>query len=1044
MKKRLLVSFPLLFCFFCGISQKIHVSGVVRSAKDSSLLQSVSVLVKGSNKGTTTNATGGFSIEAQKNSVLSFSSVGYMLQELPVESRATLTVFLTPDDKSQLGEVVVTTALGIKKQQKALGYAVQEVSGESLEKVKAPTVTSELTGKVAGLDIQNTSDLFQNPTILLRGVTPLIVIDGIPDPSADPFKLSADDIESVTVLKGTAAGALYGSMGINGAIIYTTKKGKKKRLSVDVNSSTQFQTGYTVVPKVQTQYGDGDNGVYGYVDGSGSGSEGGGWVWGPKLNQKVAGTPSGYLELPQYNSPYDANQLYTVTLPNGQSVSSHYQPIPWISRGANNIKNFFQTGILSTNSVSVSAGSDRGSFRMSASNIFQRGMVPNTGVENPSFTVGGNYALSSKLTVDTKLSFNRQFSNNYPTVGYGPPNILYNLILWIGPDIDIRDLKNYWIPGQQGLQQRNYNLSWYNNPYFIANQLLNGYRKSSTFGEATLDYQFTPELSLKFRNGFNEYGLNQDYQEPYSYIAYSYISKGNYSVTETNYFDINSDLILNYKHRFSDRLGISVTAGGSNAYTNYKSDYVTTDGLTIPGFYNLGNSTNPLKASNILNESRLESVYGMIDVEALKFLYLSLTGRSDKTSSLPLAHNNYFYPSAGISAVLSDVLKLPTFISFLKARASVAQVNAGASPYQYLTTYTIGSKWNNVPSLSYPTTANSPGLTPFTKLTQEYGLVFGFLKNRINIDATYFQNKEFNNIANVAQSQASGITSVLENANVYTRRGWEFVISGSPIRTKDFKWETGINFANNHVWLKTATFGTDGYLGSIKQGQRIDKVFIDNSQTPNGTPIYSSNGFEAYDPYNHSMGNSDPAWIYGWQNTFSYKGFSLNISFDGRLGGLIYSTTNQKMWWGGTSPGTVNKYRDDANNGNSTYVGSGVVVASGNVTYDSHGNILTDDRKYAPNTTAVNYISFMQTTSGDMFNHYFYYSDTYLKLRELAITYTLPARFTRKVFTSATVSLIGNNLFILSKLPNVDPDAAADNLQTPSIRSLGVNFNFKF
>lgn len=1007
-------------------------------------MQSVSVLVKGINKGTTTNATGGFSIEVKKNGVLSFSSVGYLQQDIAVEGRTTLTVFLSTDDKTQLGEVVVTTALGIKKQQKALGYAVQEVSGESLEKVKAPTVASELTGKVAGLDVQNTSDLFQNPTILLRGVTPLIVIDGVPDPSADPFKLSADDIESVTVLKGTAAGALYGSMGINGAIIYTTKKGKKKRLSVDVNSSTQFQTGYTVVPKVQTQYGDGDNGVYAYVDGSGGGSEGGGWVWGPKLNQKVAGTASGYLELPQYNSPYDANQLYTVTLPNGQTVTSHYKPIPWVSRGADNIKNFFRTGILSTNSISVSAGSDRGSFRMSASNIYQRGMVPNTGVENPSFTIGGNYALSSKFTVDTKLSFNRQFSNNYPTVGYGPPNILYNLILWIGPDIDIRDLKNYWMPGQEGLQQRNYNLSWYNNPYFVANQLLNGYRKTSTFGEATLDYQFTPDLSLKFRNGFNEYGVNQDYKEPYSYIAYSYISQGNYSVTETNYFDITSDLILNYKHRFSDRLGINLTAGASNAYTNYKSDYVTTDGLTIPSFYNLGNSINPLKASNTLNESRLESVYGMVDVEALKFIYLSLTGRTDKTSTLPQAHNAYFYPSAGISAVLSDVLRLPKYISFLKARASVAQVNAGASPYQYLTTYNIGAKWNSVPSLSYPTTANAPSLTPFTKLTQEYGLVFGFLKNRINIDATYFQNKEYNNISNVTQSQASGITSVLENANVYTRKGWEFVISGSPISTKDFKWETGINFSNNHVWLKTATFTTDGYLGSIKEGQRVDKVFIDNSVTPNGTPIYSSNGYEAYDPYNHSIGNSDPSWIYGWQNTFRYKDFSLSISFDGRLGGLIYSTTNQKMWWGGTSPGTVNKYRDDANNGNSTYVGPGVVVASGNVSYDSHGNITSDTRTYTPNTTAVNYISFMQSTSGDMLNHYFYYSDTYVKLRELAITYALPSRLTRKVFTSATVSIIGDNLFIFSKLPNVDPDAAADNLQTPSIRSLGVNFNFKF
>ncbi len=1041
---RFFLFISLMFCFLYGSAQQIRLSGIVRSAKDSSMLQSVSIQVKGSNKGTTTGATGAFSIEVNKNGILSFSSVGFQPQDIPVSGRSTITVFLMPDDKTQLGEVVVTTALGIKKQEKALGYAVQEVSGESLEKVKAPTVASQLTGKVAGLDIQNTTDLFQNPTILLRGVTPLIVIDGIPDPSADPFKINADDIESVTVLKGTAAGALYGSIGINGAIIYTTKKGKKRKLSVDVNSSTVFQTGYTVVPKVQAQYGDGDNGVYGYVDGSGSGSEGGGWVWGPKLNQKVAGTASGYLELPQYNSPYNPNQLYTVTLPNGQQVSSHYQPIPWVSRGANNIKNFFQTGILSTNSVAISAGSERGSFRMSASNTYQKGMVPNTGVENPSFTVGGNYALSSRLTVDTKLSFNRQFSNNYPTVGYGPPNILYNLILWIGPDIDIRDLKNYWIPGQEGLQQRNYNLSWYNNPYFIANQLLNGYRKTSTFGEATLDYQFTPELSLKFRNGFNEYGLNQDYEEPYSYIAYSYISKGNYSITETNYFDITSDLILNYKHRFSDKLGINITAGGSNAYTNYKSDYVTTDGLTIPGFYNLGNSTNPLKASNNLTESRLESLYGMIDLEALKFLYLSLTGRSDQTSTLPVAHNTYFYPSAGLSAVLSDVLKLPDYISFLKARASIAQVNAGASPYQYLTTYSIGSKWNSIPSLSYPTTANAPGLTPFTKLTQEYGLVFGFLKNRINLDATYFQNKEYNNIANVTQSQASGITSVLENANVYTRRGWEFMISASPIKTKDFRWETGINFANNHVWLKTATFGTDGYLGSIKQGQRIDKVFIDNSVTPNGTPIYSSNGFEAYDPYYHAIGNSDPAWIYGWQNTFSYKNFSLNLSFDGRLGGMIYSTTNQKMWWGGTSPGTVNKYRDDANNGNSTYVGQGVVVTSGAPTYDSHGNIVADNRKYAPNTTAVNYISFMQTTSGDMLNHYFYYSDTYLKLRELAITYTLPARLTRKVFSSATVSLIGSNLFILSKLPNVDPDAAADNLQTPSIRSLGVNFNAKF
>src|SRR6185437_4412165 len=304
MRNRLLLIVLLSFCFLCGYAQKIHVTGIVRSAKDSSLLQSVSVSVKGTNNGTTTGATGVFSIETGRNSIVSFSCVGYVAEDMPVDGRSTLVIYLAPDDKQQLGEVVVTTALGIKKQEKALGYAVQAVSGESLEKVKAPTVAGELTGKVAGLDVQNSTDLFQNPTILLRGVTPLIVIDGIPDPSADPYKLNADDIESVTVLKGTTAGALYGSMGVNGAILYTTKRGKKKRLSADVNSSTVFQTGYTVVPRVQTQYGDGDNGVYAYVDGSGGGAEGGGWVWGPRLDEKVAGTKSGYLELPQYNSPY--------------------------------------------------------------------------------------------------------------------------------------------------------------------------------------------------------------------------------------------------------------------------------------------------------------------------------------------------------------------------------------------------------------------------------------------------------------------------------------------------------------------------------------------------------------------------------------------------------------------------------------------------------------------------------------------------------------------------------------------------------------------
>jgi TonB-linked SusC/RagA family outer membrane protein len=1036
MKRAALSAFLFVVLSSAVFSQTIRVTGAIRSVTDSSALTAVSIMVKGTARGTTTNMAGTYLITVDRNAVLVFSSLGFLSQEVPVNGRTEIDVYLQQGEGNQLSEVVVTTALGIKKQQKVLGYAVQEVNGETMAKTKMPTAIGALTGKVAGLNIFNTTDLFQNPGISLRGRTPLIVIDGIPDPNADPYKLNADDIESITVLKGTAAGALYGALGVNGAILYTTKKGKKGKLTVEVNSSTMFQTGYTVVPKVQTQYGNGDAGKYAYVDGSGNGTEGGGWIWGPKLDQRDPSTPSGFYETTQYNSPVDP-------------VTGNLVPLPWISRGRNNIKNFFRTGILSTNSVSASVGGENGSFRVSASHISQKGVVPNTSVNNSSFSIGGNYMLTSKLSVDAKLTYNREYSDNYPTIGYGPPNILYNLLLWIGPDIDIRDLKDYWVKGKEGLQQKNYNLSWYNNPYFVINELLNGYKRNNSFGQTTFDYQFTKDFSARLRTGFNQFSVDQDIKEPYSYIAYDYISKGNYSTTTASYFDITTDLILNYKHRFSDNFNINVTAGGANAYRNERSIYTTTDGLTIPGYYNMSNSINPIRSTNYLRERRTASVYGMVDIEALRFLYFSFTGRYDKTSTLPVKNNGYFYPSAGISAVLSDALKLPQTISFLKVRASWAKVNTGfigdgSDPYSHLTTYNIGDKWNNTPSLVWPTTAISPNLVPATVLSGEYGLMAGLFNNRITIDATFFRNKDYNNFVNVPQSQSSGITSILKNANVYIRKGWEFVISGVPVKTKAFKWETGFNFSSVHRWLKEATDNPDGYIGNIKEGDRTDRIYIWESRAPDGQAIYNTNGMQAYDPYAQFYGHDDPDWIYGWQNTFTYKNLSLSFSLDGRLGGLIYSTTNQKMWWGGTARGTVNHFRDEANAGQNTYVGPGVVVASGDVEYDSHGNIISDTRKFSPNTTPVNYISFMQTTSGAMLNNYFYYSGSYLKMRELVLTYHLPTKWTGKVFSSASVSLIGNNLFLVAKLPNVDPDAESDNLQTPSMRSLGVNVNLKF
>jgi TonB-linked SusC/RagA family outer membrane protein len=1026
-----------------------NVKGKV-SDENGQVLPGVSVTIKGTTKGTVTDASGNFSIEANPGDVLRFSLLGYISFEVAVNSASDYSIILKQDSKA-LTEVVVT-ALDIKKEKKTLTYALQTVSGETLEKVKTPTAIGGLVGAVAGLDINTNTGFFQNPGITLRGVSPLIVIDGIPDPSADPYKINADDIESITVLKGTAAAALYGSLGINGAILYTTKRGKKGTTDVELNSSTMFQTSFLAAPKVQTVYGDGNQGLYSYVDGSGGGLEGGGWVWGPALNQKNPNTASGYLELPQFNSPYNPNETYTYDLGNGTTATSHYKPLPWISRGANNVANFFGTGVLSNNSIAVTTSGEKGSFRVSAADNYQKGVEPNTSLNNASFSIAGNYKLSSKLTIDGRLNYNRQLTNNLPPTGYGSATLLYNVALWMGTDVDVRDLKNYWVPGQEGLQQRYYNLSYYNNPYFLAYQQLNGYHSDETFGNLSLNYQFTKDLSLKLRSGFNESSVNEDSNYPYSLTGYN--PKGNFSTSQSTHFDITTDFILSYKHTFNKDFNLSALAGASNFFNNDKSLSASTDGLSIPGQYSLNNSVNAITGSNSLLQKQINSLYANLDLEMYNFLYLSGTARRDQTSTLPIANNAFIYPSVGLSAVLSEALKLPEVISFLKVRSTWAQVNTGAisttNPYASLNTYNTGNKFNNVSSLVFPSYYNTPGLVPNTVKSWESGFALGLMKNRLNLDVTYFRNLESNNFQYITPSQTSGYTSLLVNANEFVKKGLEFTLSGTPIKTSNFQWTSTFNFSNNHTSVKKVTYDTYGtgyYSQYLKVGDRLDKLYVSEGQfSADGKLIVGANGYPLNADYSTYMGNSDANWIYGWQNTFKYKNISLSLSIDGRLGGLEYSSINSKMDWGGVGLNTINQYRIDANAGKSTYVVNGVVVTSGSATYDSHGNLLTDTRKYAPNTTPVNYIAFNQSENGNPYvNNYYYYSGTYIKLRTVSLTYTFPQKMLGKAFKSASVSFIGNNLLLFSKYPNADPDNVnANGYETPSYRSIGLNFNLKF
>ncbi len=1033
----------LIFLFLAGSpawSQELTVTGQVK--ENNNPLPGVSILEKGTSKGTTSDATGRFSLTVESPSaVLVFSFIGYKTQEVAVSNRTTFDVEME-EDVTALTEVVVT-ALGVQKDVKSLGYAVQKVEGKAVTKAREPNIMNSLTGKVAGLQIQNQTDLFQDPEILLRGAKPLIVIDGVPSVDGDVWKVNADDIESYNVLKGATASALYGSIGRNGVIMITTKRGGgENALTVEVNSSTMFQPSFIRIPEVQSVYGNGYNGQYAFVDGSGSGLEGGGWIWGPKLNQPDPSTPSGFWETPQFNSAVDPST--------GDLI-----PLPFISRGKDNVENFFRTGVISTNNISVSGGGENGTFRVSAANTYQKGIVPNTQLNNTSFTVSGSYKLSKNLRTDASLTYNRQYTDNFPEVGYGPENYLYNLVLWTGPDIDVRDLRDYWKKGQEDIQQRHYNTSWYNNPYFQAYEFLQGYYKDNIFGQLKLDYTILPGLDLTLRTGFNQYSLNRDWKTPKSYVRYDVFSRGNLELRSDNELNLNTDFIAQYVKEISENFSIRASVGAANRWRTFRRQDQETDGLVIPGFFNLSNSENPLRGSNLLEEEKVNSVYGTLDAELFGGIFLGFTGRNDWVSTLPVKNNSFFYPSVSLAAVLSDFVDLtPYKISFLKLRSSWSRVSDGkiddpddnptaSYPYEHIQAYDPGVNWNNIPSVSYPRILINPDLHPETSDTYEVGLDARFLEGRLGVDLALYRIRDFNNLNIVPISEGTGYTARLENGGEFIRKGIEITLTGTPVKSGVFSWDVVVNWSQYRKYLESV-YGGASRLNNIPVGTRYDQIFgFSYMYTPGGRLVLQDNGFPQNDPYNGFLGYDDPDFIFGFLNTFNYKNFSLTVSADGRIGGKMYSTTNQKMWWGGTHPGTVNQHREAANEGLATYVADGVVVVEGDVEYDSDGKIISDTRVYAPNTTPVNYISWNINTSNAFLNHY--YDASFVKLREVVLTYNFPSALLASTFLKrASISLVGRNLALWSDMPEVDPDPGDDSLQTPSTRSYGFNLNFTF
>lgn len=1049
----------------------ITVKGVVKDSAGAAL-QGATIAEKGTTNSVVADSKGAFSIVVKEAATLVVSYVGFESREIAAAAEIGH-VTLGRLDKGSV-EVVVT-ALGIRKEKNKISYATQEVKGASLEKAAEPNVANNLVGKVAGLNILTKSNLFENPEIYLRGEETLVVIDGVPTNKAnfDFWNLNPNDIDNINVLKGTAAAALFGAPGINGAIMITTKKGKSggKGVEVSYNGTTQFQAGFLRVPETQSQYGMGWNGLYAFINGKG----GGGWyddygyVWGPKLDVKNSANASGYEEYPQYNSPYDPNNTYSFSQ-GGYTDVSNYKPLPGLSRGKDNLKNFLNNELITTQNIAVAGKNENADFRISLTHMYQKGQVPNTKLNSTTLNLSGNLKVSEKFRLESTLSYNKQNSPNYPQTGYGANNFFYNILLWMGPDVDIRDLKNYWQPaggrydggsfvpyGVKDVQQFNYNYTWYNNPWYVANEALNGYDNDVLTGQLNATYDFTKDLSLYVRSGIITNNAMSTLQTPKSYVYYGNGElDGNYSERRVTNFQIVTDALLTYKKNFLKDFNATVSVGASNRYNNSSNLYSQTNGLNAPGNYNLSNSTGPVRSTNQQAEKRVNSVFGYADLDYKRMVYLGFTGRSDATTTLQKPNNNYFYPSASLGIIPTTMFRLPEFISFAKLRGSWSKVSTDdiavgtdiyRNWYATLPVYETGPRWNGSnASLYLPGTLIQKDIRPNTTISQEYGAEMRFLKSRVGVDFTYFTylDKDFAITAPV--SSASGYSSQLVNGDKINRKGIELVLSVTPVRTTNVKWDLIANYSKVHKYVKEY-YGNESIRNGIKVGERTD-VFRDWDweRTPDGKVVYDNEGFPQYIDHVVNIGHTDADFIFGITNNVSYKNFNLSFSFDGRIGGVMYNGLEQKLYEGGMHPGTANSYRDDAYAGNKTYVGDGAVVTSGSVEYDVQGNIVSDSRKFAQNTTPVNYVDWVFRTyvygipGADM------YTRSFVKLREVVLSYNAgPALLKHTPFKAASISLTGRNLLLFTNVPFMDPDGYSGTaLAEPTYRNVGVNLNLKF
>jgi TonB-linked SusC/RagA family outer membrane protein len=1055
--------------------QEIKITGRV-TAEDGLGLPGVTVVEKGTTNGTITDADGKYAIRVSGAGVtLVFSFVGFETQEVAVGDRRVIDVVMREEVK-RLDEVVVT-ALGITRQEKSLGFAVGKVNGDELDKVVQENVVNSLAGKVAGVTINATGGTGSSVSMVIRGATslssdnqPLFVVDGVPminglnntsqigdrnvvDYGNAISDLNPDDIESVSILKGPSAAALYGSRAGNGVVLITTKKGRKsKGVTVNISTNTVFDMPYKYF-ETQKHF---SSGYFPFTPDI----VGGTLVVDPA--QAAGAGPEcdkGYFAI-QWHSPLDAN---------GNKV-----PIPLVSY-PDNVADFVQTGITSTNGASIMNRTEMANYRISVTNMTNRGIVPGSDLHRNNLTIGSDIHANDKLTFSANVSVANTWANNRPASNRGtnPLEWAYKVPL----NIPISELEQYWEPGQEGLQQRTPANGQYNNPYFLAYEVDNGFNRNRIYGNLALEWQLLPELSLRGRYSIDRYGERRETKIPPSYTKEP--NNGAYGIINIQNYERNADFLATFNKKFG-KLGVTVSAGGNALYRKGTSSGQASKsgaGLVVPNVYNVRNiKSGSLNYWSGLSEKAIYSVYGTANFSFNSMIYIDLTARNDWSSTLPPESRSYFYPSVSLSMLLDKILHMGDNVDMFKVRGGWATVGNDAAPYQLYPTYSDIGQWGDATRLAKPGTILTPNLKPEEATSWEVGTEIRLFGDRLHFDGTYYNIDNKNQIIrNIPIATSSGFSSVNVNAGLIESRGWEFMVGGVPIKTNDLIWDVSVNFSRNRTRLTKIApgvdlikFWSDAKGGAwVYEGDDIGDLYdaeilrVTDPDSPYyGYPIVGGSDYEWQEikvaDTRNKIGNYNPDFLFGAQTSLSYKGFVLSATFDWRHGGQFVSQTYRYMAEDANSedwlqrlinPGgrTGKELRDWLVAHEDEWIRNGFHVVggptpeyggfpeswSGYTVYDGTfvpGVVQNDDGTFSENlgdNNTLPYIPYVVSYPWSFMSPSTFDAD-FVKLREISLSYHLPSSFVKKLhMRDLLVSVYSRNIMIWTKAKiGIDPERA--------------------